>query len=75
MKKKITQIEIKLDHETKTFETLTQALSDPKLYEEKEKFFETMNQYQHSQSRLNELNREWEELTLELEEKENHVKK
>ena len=70
LKKRIARIEQELETEAAKHKTLTQALSDTPLYKDKEKYFETLEHFNHVQRKLKELNEVWEQLSLDLEQKE-----
>ncbi len=75
LRRRIEEIEGELERENKAYESLTQKLADSTLYQNKEGFFEIMDQHTRLKKRLEDLTGEWEELSTQLEQKEQSEEK
>ncbi|MBI5407418.1 MAG: hypothetical protein HZA18_06965 [Nitrospirae bacterium] len=64
----IYQIETEVNAAEKTLQTLTEALANPELYQDKDRFFETMESHARTKKKIEELTAEWERLSGTIEE-------
>ncbi len=67
LKKKIEALEKSLDEKNKEYQECVALLSDPKAYEEKSRFYETMERHNRLKAEIDEATAAWEKLSLELE--------
>ncbi len=63
IKERLSQIETEVTDAEDHLQELTQALADPKLYHDKERFYETMESHKRAKKKVEELTREWEKLS------------
>lgn len=63
IRERMLQIEAEVSDAENSLHELTQALSDPNLYNDKDRFYETMESHNRTKKKVDELTREWEELS------------
>ncbi|MBI5407413.1 MAG: ABC-F family ATP-binding cassette domain-containing protein [Nitrospirae bacterium] len=68
LRKRLSQIETEVNAAEKTLQTLTEALANPELYQDKDRFFETMESHARTKKKIEELTAEWERLSGTIEE-------
>jgi ATP-binding cassette subfamily F protein 3 len=67
LKKKIEALEKALDEKNKAYQECVTLLADPKIYQEKERFYELMERHNRLKSEIDEETALWEKLSLEYE--------
>jgi ATP-binding cassette subfamily F protein 3 len=67
LKEKLSRIESEIAEAEKDFQILTAALADPELYQDKKRFFETVDAHARAQRKVEALTAEWEKLSAETE--------
>jgi len=67
LKKKIEAIEKALDEKNKAYQECVALLADPKVYQEKERFYEIMERHNRLKTEIDEETALWEKLSLEYE--------
>jgi ATP-binding cassette subfamily F protein 3 len=67
LKKKIEALEKTLDEKNKAYQECVTLLADPKIYQEKERFYELMERHNRLKSEIDEETALWEKLSLEYE--------
>jgi len=67
LKEKLTRIESEIAEAERDFQNLTTALADPELYQDKKRFFETVDAHARAQRKVEELTAEWEQLSAATE--------
>ncbi|HEY5600210.1 MAG TPA: ATP-binding cassette domain-containing protein, partial [Candidatus Manganitrophaceae bacterium] len=67
IKKKIEALERSLDEKNKAYQECVTLLSDPALYQEKERFYELMERHNRLKNEIDRDTEQWEKLSLELE--------
>ena len=67
LKKKIEALETELDRKTKEAEECALLLSDPQIYQEKERFYEIMERQKRLKVEIDQVTAAWEKLSLEYE--------
>jgi ATP-binding cassette subfamily F protein 3 len=67
LKEKLSRIESEIAEAEKVFQNLTAALADPELYQDKKRFFETVDAHARAQRKVEELTAEWEQLSAATE--------
>jgi ATP-binding cassette subfamily F protein 3 len=68
IRERLSQIESEVAGAENTLQKLTEALTDPELYTDKERFFETMESHTRTKKKVEELTAEWERLSGMMEE-------
>ena len=68
LRARLSQIESEANAAEKTLQTLTEALAYPELYQDKDRFFETMESHARTKKKIEELTAEWERLSGTIEE-------
>ena len=68
LRARLSQIESEANAAEKTLQTLTEALAYPELYQDKNRFFETMASHTRTKKKVGELTAEWERLSGTIEE-------
>jgi ATP-binding cassette, subfamily F, member 3 len=63
VKQRLASVESEIEEAEKDLRELTAALADPDLYEDKKRFFETMDRHAKAQRKVEELTAEWERLS------------
>ncbi|MCC7202207.1 MAG: ABC-F family ATP-binding cassette domain-containing protein [Nitrospirae bacterium] len=63
LKERLSQIESEVTEAENKLQELTLALSDPGLYNDKNRFYETMEAHNRTKMKIEELTREWEKLS------------
>ncbi|HUK57297.1 MAG TPA: ABC-F family ATP-binding cassette domain-containing protein [Nitrospiria bacterium] len=63
VKERLSRIESEIDEAETVFKNLTASLADPELYQDKKRFFETVDAHARAQRRVEELTAEWEQLS------------
>lgn len=63
LKERLSQIESEVTEAENKLQELTLALSDPGLYNDKDRFYETMEAHNRTKMKIEELTREWEKLS------------
>ncbi|MBI5197239.1 MAG: ABC-F family ATP-binding cassette domain-containing protein, partial [Nitrospirae bacterium] len=66
LKESLARIEAQIEKEEARLAELTQALADPELYKDKDRFFETMNAHTEAKKRMEKLTAEWERLSEQM---------
>jgi ATP-binding cassette subfamily F protein 3 len=67
LKERLSRIESEIAEAEKVFQNLTAALADPELYQDKKRFFETVDAHALAQRKVEELTAEWEQLSAATE--------
>jgi ATP-binding cassette subfamily F protein 3 len=67
LKEKLSRVESEIAEAEKVLQNLTAALADPELYQDKKRFFETMDAHARAQRKVEELTAEWEQLSATTE--------
>jgi ATP-binding cassette subfamily F protein 3 len=67
LKEKLSRIESEIAEAEKELQNLTTALADPELYQDKKRFFETVDAHGRAQRKVEELTAEWEQLSAATE--------
>lgn len=67
LKERLSRIESEIAEAEKVFQKLTAALADPGLYQDKKRFFETVDAHALAQRKVEELTAEWEQLSAATE--------
>lgn len=67
LKKKIEALEKTLDEKNKAYQECVTLLADPKIYQEKERFYELMERHNRLKSEIDEETALWEKLSIEYE--------
>lgn len=67
LKRKIEALEKGLDEKNKAYQECVTLLADPKIYQEKERFYELMERHNRLKSEIDEETALWEKLSLEYE--------
>ena len=72
LKERLPQIESEVAEAEKNLQTLTQALADPELYNDKNRFYQTMQSHASAKKKVEELTAEWERLSGMIEDAAKH---
>ncbi|MBI5039116.1 MAG: ABC-F family ATP-binding cassette domain-containing protein [Nitrospirae bacterium] len=67
-RERLSQLESEVNGAENTLQTLAEALADPELYQDKDRFFETMESHARTKKKIGELTAEWERLSGMIEE-------
>jgi len=67
-RERLSQLESEVNGAENTLQTLTEALANPELYQDKDRFFETMEFHARTKKKIEELTAEWERLSGTIEE-------
>ncbi|OGW44607.1 MAG: hypothetical protein A2132_01510 [Nitrospirae bacterium RBG_16_43_11] len=63
LKDRLSQIEAEVSDAEKCLQELTQTLADPELYNDKDRFYKTMESHKRTKKKVEELTAEWEKLS------------
>lgn len=67
-RERLSQLESEVNGAENTLQSLTEALANPELYQDKDRFFETMESHARIKKKIGELTTEWERLSGMIEE-------